>query len=60
MVHAAPSRKSLIHLLAGDDESASEEQILNDVETFNVGLGNNLEVINKLYKDKNIDSDAVV
>ena len=60
MVHAAPSRKSLIHLLAGDNESATEEQILQDVETFTLSLNSNLEVINQLYKENNIDSNAIV
>lgn len=60
MVHAAPSRKSLLHLLAGEDESASEEEILKDIENFSLGLGNNIDVINNLYKEHDIDSDAKV
>lgn len=60
MVHAAPSRKALMHLLAGEDECANEEQVLNDIETFTISLGSNLEVINNLYKEHNIDSNAKV
>lgn len=60
MVHAAPSRKSLIHLLAGEDEYALEEEVLTDIESFAVSLGSNLDVINNLYKEYNIDSDAKV
>ncbi|XP_054719808.1 glycolipid transfer protein-like [Uloborus diversus] len=60
MVHAAPSRKSLLQLLAGEIEFAVEDEILADIENFIQGLGSNLEVINSIYKRYDIDSNAKV
>lgn len=60
MVYASPSRKSLIHLLAGEDEGALEEQVLKDVENFNINLLSNLEIINSIYRENNLDSIAKV
>ncbi|GIX78755.1 glycolipid transfer protein [Caerostris darwini] len=54
MVLAAPSRKSLLLLLAGGEESVENDAIFQEIETFLPGLGTNINVINKLYETNNL------
>ncbi|GBN37613.1 Glycolipid transfer protein [Araneus ventricosus] len=54
IVIAAPSRKSLLHLLASGEDNLTEDVIFGEMEIFLQGLGANIDVINKIYVAHNL------
>ncbi|XP_055933752.1 glycolipid transfer protein-like isoform X3 [Argiope bruennichi] len=54
MVVAAPSRKSLLDLLAGGEDSSTEDVVFGEMEIYLEGLGANIDVINRLYDIHNL------
>ncbi|CAL1274364.1 unnamed protein product [Larinioides sclopetarius] len=54
IVVAAPSRKSLLHLLASEEENMTEDVIFGEMEIFLQELGANIDVIHKIYDSHSI------